>query len=78
VRASLQAEAERARQRLEVANKALVTAPSEKNRALLATTLGLPAVLCEIVPALLFSTALNGVGPPRVVTTMEGRLKPST
>jgi hypothetical protein len=58
---SLQAEAERARQRLEVANKALVTAPSEKNRALLATTLGLPPALLEIVPALLFSTALNGL-----------------
>jgi hypothetical protein len=58
---SLQAEAERARQRLEVANKALVTTPSEKNRALLATTLGLPPTLLEIVPALLFSTALNGL-----------------
>ena len=58
---SLQAEAERARQRLEVANKALVAAPSEKNRALLATTLGLPPALLEIVPALLFSTALNGL-----------------
>jgi hypothetical protein len=58
---SLQVEAERARQRLEVANKALVTAPAEKNRALLATTLGLPPALLEIVPALLFSTALNGL-----------------
>jgi hypothetical protein len=58
---ALQTEAERARQRLEVANKALVTAPSEKNRALLATTLGLPPALLEIVPALLFSTALNGL-----------------
>jgi hypothetical protein len=58
---ALQAETERARQRLEVANKALVAAPPEKNQALLATTLGLPAALLEIVPALLFSTALNGL-----------------
>jgi hypothetical protein len=58
---SLQVEAERARHRLELANKALVTAPAEKNRALLATTLGLPPALLEIVPALLFSTALNGL-----------------
>jgi hypothetical protein len=58
---ALQAEAERARQRLEVANKALVSAPAEKNRALLAATLGLPSALIEIVPALLFSTALNGL-----------------
>ena len=57
----MQAEAERARQRLEVANKALVMAPADKNLALLATTLGLPPALLEIVPALLFSTALNGL-----------------
>ena len=38
-----------------------MAAPAEKNRALLATTLGLPPALLEIVPALLFSTALNGL-----------------
>jgi hypothetical protein len=58
---ALQLEAGRARQRLEVANRALVSAPAEKNRALLATTLGLPPALLEMVPALLFSTALNGL-----------------
>ena len=58
---ALQAEAEQARQRLEAANKALVSTPAEKNRSLLATTLGLPPALLEIVPALLFSTALNGL-----------------
>jgi hypothetical protein len=58
---ALQAEAEQARQRLEAANRALQSTPGEKNRALLATTLGLPPALLEIVPALLFSTALNGL-----------------
>ena len=58
---ALQAEADRARERLEAANTALQSAPAEKNRALLATTLGLPPALLEIVPALLFSTALNGL-----------------
>ena len=58
---ALQAEAEQARQRLEAANKALQSAPAEKNTALLAATLRLPAALLEIVPALLFSTALNGL-----------------
>ena len=58
---ALQAEAEQARQRLEAANRALQLTPAEKNRALLATTVGLPPALLEIVPALLFSTALNGL-----------------
>ena len=58
---ALQAEAEQARQRLEAANKALQSAPAERNTTLLAATLGLPAALLEIVPALLFSTALNGL-----------------
>ena len=58
---ALQAEAEQARQRLEAANRTLQSTPAEKNRALLATTLGLPPALLEIVPALLFSTALNGL-----------------
>ena len=58
---ALQAEAEQARQRLEAANRALQSAPAEKNTALLATTLGLPPALLEIVPALLFSAALNGL-----------------
>jgi hypothetical protein len=57
---ALQAEAEQARQRLEAANRALEAAPAEKG-ALLATTLSLPPALLEIVPALLFSTALNGL-----------------
>jgi hypothetical protein len=34
---------------------------AEKNTALLATILGLPPALLEIVPALLFSGALNGL-----------------
>jgi hypothetical protein len=58
---ALQTEAEQARQRLEAANRALEAAPAEKNTALLATTLGLPPALLEIVPALLFSAALNGL-----------------
>src|SRR5262245_6060039 len=58
---ALQTEAEQARQRLEAANRALEAAPAEKNTALLATTLGLPPALLEIVPALLFSVALNGL-----------------
>src|SRR5262245_16689916 len=58
---ALQMEADRARQRVETANSMLVATPTEKNRALLATTLGLPAAVVEIVPALLFSTALNGL-----------------
>jgi hypothetical protein len=58
---ALQVEADRARQRVESANSALVATPAEKNRALLAATLGLPPALVEIVPALLFSTALNGL-----------------
>ena len=58
---ALQAEAEQARQRLEAANTALEGAPAETNTALLATTLGLPPALLEIVPALLFSAALNGL-----------------
>jgi hypothetical protein len=58
---ALQAEAQLARQRLAVANSELVATPAEKNNALLATTLGLPPALLEIVPALLFSTALNGL-----------------
>jgi hypothetical protein len=58
---ALQAEAEQARRRLEAANRTLQTTPAEKNRALLATTVGLPPALLEIVPALLFSTALNGL-----------------
>ena len=37
------------------------SAPAERNAALLAATLRLPAALLEIVPALLFSTALNGL-----------------
>jgi hypothetical protein len=51
---ALQVEAEQARQRLEAANRALEAAPAEKDTALLATTLGLPPALLEIVPALLF------------------------
>jgi hypothetical protein len=58
---ALQMEADRARQRVETANSVLVATPAEKNKALLATTLGLPPALVEIVPALLFSTALNGL-----------------
>jgi hypothetical protein len=58
---ALQAEAEQARQRLEAANRVLEAAPAEKNAALLATALGLPPALLEIVPALLFSAALNGL-----------------
>src|SRR5262245_12800353 len=58
---ALQTEAEQARQRLEAANRALEAAPAEKNTALLAATLGLPPPLLEIVPALLFSAALNGL-----------------
>jgi hypothetical protein len=58
---ALQAEAEQARQRLEAANRALQSAPAEKNTALLAAILRLPVALLEIVPALLFSTALNGL-----------------
>ena len=58
---ALQSEAEQARQRLEAANRALQSAPAEKNTALLAATLRLPAALLEIVPALLFSAALNGL-----------------
>ena len=51
---ALQAEADRARQRLETASSALVASPAEKNKALLATTLGLPPAVVEIVPALCF------------------------
>jgi hypothetical protein len=58
---ALQAEADRARERLEAANTALQSAPAEKNKTLLATTLGMPPAIVEIVPALLFSTALNGL-----------------
>jgi len=58
---ALQAEAVQARQRLEAANRALEATPAEKNTALLASTLGLPPALLEIVPALLFSAALNGL-----------------
>ena len=58
---ALQAEAERARQRLEMASSMLVATPAEKNKALLATTLVVPPALMEIVPALLFSAALNGL-----------------
>jgi len=58
---ALQAEADRARERLEAANSALRSAPAEKNKALLATTLRLPPAVVEIIPALLFSTALNGL-----------------
>jgi hypothetical protein len=58
---ALQVEADRARQRLETANSVLDATPAEKNRALLTTTLGLPPALVEIVPALLFSTAINGL-----------------
>jgi hypothetical protein len=58
---ALQAEADRARERLEVANEILIATPAEKNKALLATTLGLPPAAVEIVPALLFSVALNGL-----------------
>jgi hypothetical protein len=39
----------------------LEAAPAERNTALLATTLGLPPALLEIVPALLLSAALNGL-----------------
>ena len=58
---ALQAEADRARERLETASSVLVATPAEKNKALLATTLGLPPAAVEIVPALLFSVALNGL-----------------
>jgi hypothetical protein len=58
---ALQAEAEQARRRLEAANGSLQATPTEKNEALLATTIGLPPALVEILPALLFSTALNGL-----------------
>ncbi len=58
---ALQAEADRARERLEKASSVLVGTPAEKNKALLATTLGLPPAAVEIVPALLFSVALNGL-----------------
>ena len=58
---ALQTEADRARQRLETANAALVATPAEKDRTLLATTLGISPALVEIVPALLFSSALNGL-----------------
>jgi hypothetical protein len=44
---AMQAEADRARQRLETANSVLVATPAEKNRALLATTLGLPPCACR-------------------------------
>ena len=58
---ALQAEADRARARLEAASIALQSAPAEKNRMLLASTLGLRPAIMEIVPALLFSVALNGL-----------------
>ena len=58
---ALQAEAERARRRLEAASSMLVATPAEKNKALLAMALGIPPALLEIVPALLFSAALNGL-----------------
>src|SRR5262245_18223243 len=58
---ALQMEADQARQRVETANAVLAASPAAQNRALLATTLGLPPALVEIVPALLFSTALNGL-----------------
>ena len=58
---ALQAEADRARGRLESASSVLAATPAEKNKALLATTLGLPPAAVEMVPALLFSVALNGL-----------------
>jgi hypothetical protein len=58
---ALRAEADRARQRLETASSILIATPAEKNKALLAATLGLPPAAVEIVPALLFSVALNGL-----------------
>ena len=58
---ALRAEADRARERLEAASSVLIATPAEKNKALLATTLGLPPAAVEIVPALLFSVALNGL-----------------
>jgi hypothetical protein len=58
---ALQAEADRARERLETASSVLVATPAEKNKALLATTLGVPPDAVEIVPALLFTVALNGL-----------------
>lgn len=58
----LRAAADQARQRLEDARSALERAEPPKSESILADTLGLPAATVEIVPALLFTLALNGLG----------------
>lgn len=53
--------AEEARVRLETIQAALLTAPTRRSEHLLSDTLGLDPRVVDIVPALLFSVALNGL-----------------
>ena len=58
---ALRVAADQARQRLDVARNALEHAAPAKSESVLASTLGLPVALVEVVSALLFTLALNGL-----------------
>jgi hypothetical protein len=58
----LRGAADQARQRLEAARGELERSPPLKAESILAATIGLPAAVLEVVPALLFTLALNGLG----------------